>query len=157
MILKTTTSNLPIFIEDTSKLISHKQTLEAAEFILAFLFQGNEEKIKDIGRVEIFFSVGDIEDKDESGYTDPEKTSDNKTNFKIWVSERKNLRHQLITLFHELVHVRQEMIDEAKLTDKESEDISNLPYEDNPFEQEAFLKEVDLYKMWKKHKAQEKI
>lgn len=148
--------------------LTHKELKHSAVFMIAHLIEEDEHKKTNIT---IICNTEKISKKWKRnshlwGLTIPDKK--NKFKFKIYLNPKLSKRRQLLTLAHELVHVKQFIRSELGDTYEFGKSVftkwnnklineDDLDYDFYPWEIEANGRENGLYQRWIDYKRKEKI
>jgi len=129
-----------------NKKLSEKELIKAADFYIDLIFY---KKKRFISKTNIEFTFDDeYASANEIGCC----IQNDKNNFIIWLRKSKSNKDQLITLAHELVHVKQYVMGELTLDFIHAKKTKGLdPYWDSPFEIEAFGRQEGLYHRYVVH------
>lgn len=145
---------MKIVIVGNNNNISRKETTTLIEFLFKELYPNSAERSKHRARIHEFVVsyqdpktleriMGISDARDVTGFATHEETNLG-YDFLIWIKPSLSREEALKTFCHEFVHVEQELTHNADEDDK----AHSLPYDQNPYENEAFALENKLYEKY---------
>lgn len=145
-----------VFVEGRPNKLGEKEIVFATEFFASLLMSKRLQK-------DVIVHIECLDDGSD-GFMHFLDDNRRPREFQININNRISKRKQLITLAHEMVHVKQYVKGELKYLSRKDEDRwlgsivrRDLHYYDRPWEIEAFGRELGLVQRYILHKNENKI